>query len=48
VEAAELNLSYTEITAPVNGVGDTQQVEPGQIVQAGQGYWWLCRWRACG
>ena len=48
VEAAELNLSYTEITAPVNGVATHKQVEPGQIVQAGQGYWWLCRWRACG
>ncbi len=37
VEAAELNLSYTEITAPVNGVATHKQVEPGQIVQAGQG-----------
>jgi membrane fusion protein, multidrug efflux system len=37
VEAAELNLSYTEITAPVGGVATHKQVEPGQIVQAGQG-----------
>jgi len=37
VEAAELNLSYTEITAPVDGVSTHKQVEPGQIVQAGQG-----------
>jgi len=35
--AAELNLSYTEITAPVDGVATHKQVEPGQIVQAGQG-----------
>ena len=37
LEAAQLNLSYTEITAPVNGVATHKQVEPGQIVQAGQG-----------
>jgi membrane fusion protein (multidrug efflux system) len=37
VEAAELNLSYTEITAPIDGVATHKQVEPGQIVQAGQG-----------
>src|SRR5260370_5326657 len=37
LEAAELNLSYTEITAPVDGVATHKQVEPGQIVQAGQG-----------
>src|SRR2546421_2571819 len=35
--AAELNLSYTEITAPVDGVATHKQVETGQIVQAGQG-----------
>src|SRR6266700_3405699 len=38
LEAAELNLSYTEITAPVDGVATHKQVEPGQIVQAGQGF----------
>jgi len=37
LEAAELNRSYTEITAPVDGVATHKQVEPGQIVQAGQG-----------
>src|SRR5258708_3968838 len=37
LEAAELNLSYTEITAPVDGVATHKAVEPGQIVQAGQG-----------
>src|SRR6266404_1497198 len=35
--AAELNLSYTEVVAPVNGVATHKQVEPGQIVQQGQG-----------
>lgn len=37
LEAAQLNLSYTEITAPVDGVATHKQVEPGQVVQAGQG-----------
>ena len=37
LEAALLNLSYTEITAPVDGVATHKQVEVGQIVQAGQG-----------
>jgi membrane fusion protein (multidrug efflux system) len=37
LEAAELNLSYTETIAPVDGVATHKQVEPGQIVQAGQG-----------
>jgi membrane fusion protein, multidrug efflux system len=37
LEAAELNLSYTEIVAPVDGVATHKQVEPGQIVQQGQG-----------
>ena len=37
LDAAELNLSYTDITAPVDGVATHKQVEPGQIVQAGQG-----------
>ena len=37
LEAAKLNLSYTEIIAPVDGVATHKQVEPGQIVQAGQG-----------
>ena len=37
VEAAQLNLSYTQIIAPVDGVVTHKQVEPGQIVQQGQG-----------
>ena len=37
LDAAQLNLSYTEIIAPVDGVVTHKQVEPGQIVQAGQG-----------
>lgn len=37
VDAAQLNLSYTEIVAPIDGVATHKQVEPGQIVQAGQG-----------
>jgi membrane fusion protein, multidrug efflux system len=37
LEAAELNLSYTDVVAPVAGVATHKQVEPGQIVQAGQG-----------
>jgi membrane fusion protein (multidrug efflux system) len=37
LEAAQLNLSYTDIIAPVDGVATHKQVEPGQIVQAGQG-----------
>jgi membrane fusion protein, multidrug efflux system len=37
VAAAELNLSYTEIVAPVDGVATHKQVEVGQIVQQGQG-----------
>jgi membrane fusion protein, multidrug efflux system len=35
--AAELNVSYTDIVAPVDGVATHKQVEPGQIVQQGQG-----------
>jgi membrane fusion protein (multidrug efflux system) len=37
LDAAELNLSYTDVVAPVDGVATHKQVEPGQIVQAGQG-----------
>jgi len=37
LDAAQLNLSYTEITAPVDGVATHKQVETGQIVQPGQG-----------
>jgi membrane fusion protein (multidrug efflux system) len=37
LQAAQLNLSYTDIAAPVDGVVTHKQVEPGQIVQQGQG-----------
>ena len=37
VEAAQLNLSYTEIVAPRDGVATHKEVEAGQIIQAGQG-----------
>jgi membrane fusion protein (multidrug efflux system) len=37
LEAAELNVNYTDIVAPVDGVATHKQVEPGQIVQQGQG-----------
>ena len=37
LDAAELNLSYCRIVAPVDGVATHKSVEPGQIVQAGQG-----------
>jgi membrane fusion protein, multidrug efflux system len=37
LEAAQLNLSYTQVVAPVDGVVTHKQVEPGQIVQQGQG-----------
>jgi len=37
VEAAELNLEYATIVAPVDGVATHKQVEVGQIVQQGQG-----------
>ncbi len=37
LEAAELQLSYTTIAAPIDGVVTRRQVEPGQIVQQGQG-----------
>jgi membrane fusion protein (multidrug efflux system) len=37
VESAQLNLSYAEIVAPIDGVATHKQVEVGQIVQQGQG-----------
>jgi membrane fusion protein, multidrug efflux system len=37
LDAAQLNLSYTEIVAPVRGVATHKTVEVGQIVQIGQG-----------
>ena len=37
LEAAELQLSYTTIAAPIDGVVTRKSVEVGQIVQPGQG-----------
>jgi membrane fusion protein (multidrug efflux system) len=37
LEAAELQLSYTTIVAPTDGMVTHKSVEPGQIVQPGQG-----------
>ena len=36
LSAAELNLQYTKILAPVSGVLSKRNVEPGQVVQMGQ------------
>jgi len=36
VEQAQLNLEYTTIRAPVNGIISKRNVEPGQVVQPGQ------------
>jgi membrane fusion protein (multidrug efflux system) len=37
VEAAQLNLGYCSVIAPIDGVVTHKQVEDGQIVQQGQG-----------
>ncbi|MFB3829366.1 MAG: HlyD family secretion protein [Bryobacteraceae bacterium] len=37
LEAARLQLSYASVTAPLDGVVTKKTVEPGQIVQPGQG-----------
>ncbi len=37
LQAAELQLSYTTITAPIDGVVTKKSVEVGQVVQPGQG-----------
>jgi membrane fusion protein (multidrug efflux system) len=37
LEAAKLNLSYTAVVAPIDGIATHKQVENGQIVQIGQG-----------
>jgi membrane fusion protein, multidrug efflux system len=37
LDAAQLNLSYCNIVAPVDGVATHKTVEPGQVVQQGQG-----------
>lgn len=36
LEQAQLNVQYTTITAPTDGVVSRRTVEPGQVVQAGQ------------
>ncbi len=36
VDAAELNLSYTRIVAPIDAIVGRRAVEPGQLVQPGQ------------
>lgn len=36
VEQAQLNLSYTRIVAPFAGIVSKRNVEPGQVIQAGQ------------
>jgi membrane fusion protein (multidrug efflux system) len=36
LEAADLQLSYTTITAPIDGVVTQKSVEPGQMLQPGQ------------
>ena len=36
LEAAELELSYTTLTSPVDGVVSKKSVEPGEVVEAGQ------------
>jgi membrane fusion protein, multidrug efflux system len=36
LDQAELNLAYTKIVAPVTGVLSKRNVEPGQVIQAGQ------------
>src|SRR4029434_9875171 len=37
LDAAQLNLEYATIVAPVDGVATHKQVEVGQVVQQGQG-----------
>lgn len=36
LETAQLNLSYTVITAPCDGYTSRKQIEAGQLVQPGQ------------
>lgn len=35
-ENAQLQLSYTNVTAPASGIVSRKQVEPGQLIQSGQ------------
>jgi membrane fusion protein (multidrug efflux system) len=41
LEAARLNLSYTAVTAPVNGQISTVDIQPGQLLQAGQSVFYI-------
>lgn len=41
LEAAKLNLSYTIVTAPVNGQISTVDIQPGQLVQPGQSVFYI-------
>lgn len=43
LEMAELNLSYTVVTAPYDGYMERRTLEPGQLVQAGQTLSYLVR-----
>lgn len=43
VEMADLNLSYTVVTAPYDGYMGRRTLEPGQLVQAGQTLSYLVR-----
>lgn len=43
LEMAELNLSYTVVTAPYDGYMGRRTLEPGQLVQAGQTLSYLVR-----
>jgi multidrug efflux system membrane fusion protein len=36
IEAARINLGYTRITSPIDGIVGLRQVDPGNIVNAGQ------------
>lgn len=36
LEQAELNLQYTRVIAPVDGIVSQRSVEPGQVIQTGQ------------
>jgi multidrug efflux system membrane fusion protein len=36
IEAARINLAYTRITSPIDGIVGLRQIDPGNIVNAGQ------------
>ncbi len=39
IQAAKVNLNYTKITSPINGVVGLRQVDPGNIVHASRYEW---------